>query len=101
MWDLFALDPHNGGVSKRSNRGECLSRLNAKTLIRLRDWLAAKEEEAVQQRLQPARFEGLWTEVSLLACLGSLLAAETLFCEERDPTLPLEAVAYARRGRAW
>jgi biotin operon repressor len=100
LWDLFALDPHNGGVGKRSDRGECLSRLNAKTLTKLRDWLKANEEEAVEKGYKPVRFKVLLTEVSLHARLGSLPAGETLFCGERDPTLPLEAVAYTRSGRA-
>lgn len=100
LWDLFELDPHNGGVGKRPDRGECLSRLNAKTLTNLRDWLEANEEEAVRKGYNHNRFKGLWAQVSLLPRLEHLLPGKSLFSGELDPTLPLEAVAYTRSGRA-
>ena len=59
LWDLFDLCPHNGGVGKLSDRGECLSRLNAKTLTKLRDWLEANQEEAVGKGYKQDRFRGL------------------------------------------
>src|SRR5215218_7758409 len=39
LWDLFALNPYNGGWGKCSDRGEVLMRLDAHTLAKLRDWL--------------------------------------------------------------
>src|SRR5215207_1543231 len=39
LWHLFELNPYHDGDGKPSDRWECLSRLSAKTLVKLKDWL--------------------------------------------------------------
>src|SRR5918994_999167 len=68
LWDLFDLDRDNGGAGKRSDRVECLSRLNSSTLAKLRIWLETNEEEVVKRYGRYA-FLGLRADVRLLAWL--------------------------------
>jgi hypothetical protein len=99
LWHLFELDPHNGGEGKRSDRGECLSRLNAKTLTKIKHWLEQNEGEA-EKRYRRNRFVGLQADVGLLAFLSSLPPDRLLLPEQPSPTLPLEAMIHTRSGRA-
>ncbi len=100
LWHLLELNPHNGGVGKRADRGECLDRLSAKTLTKLRAWLEANEDEAAEKGYQRNQFKDLLITVSLLARLTSLEPGKPLLPDKRDATLPLEAVVYTRSGRA-
>jgi hypothetical protein len=97
IWDLFELDdtPRYG---RPSDLGQALD-LSAKTLAKLRDWLDDYTEEALQRYKEP-RCTNLYGKVRALAWLSALLPDEPPFPEGRDAGLPLEAVAYTRRGRS-
>jgi len=101
LWDLFDLDRDNGGAGKRSDRGECLSRLNGSTLAKLRGWLETNEEEAVKRYGRNA-FVGLRADIGLLAGLCAWPSDKSLFPDDdkQDVTPPFDAVGYKRSGRA-
>jgi hypothetical protein len=100
LWDLFELNPHNGGWGKYSDRGEVLGRLDAKTLDKLRDWLAEHAEEAIN-RYGRNRYAGLYSTVSVLTRLESLPPDKSLRPGEQGTVLPFDAVAvYKSSGRA-
>src|SRR5215207_10567255 len=101
LWDLFDLDRDNGGAGKRSDRGECLGRLNGSTLAKLRGWLETNEEEAVKRYGRNA-FLGLRADVGLLAGLHTWPSDKSLLPdnEKQDVTPPFDAVGYKRSGRA-
>jgi len=101
LWDLFDLDRDNGGAGKRSDRGECLSRLNGSTLAKLRGWLETNEEEAVKRCGRNA-FLGLRADIGLLAGLCAWPADKSLFPDDdkQDVTPSFDAVGYKRSGRA-
>lgn len=96
IWDLFELDdtPRHG---RSSDFGEALG-LSAKTLGKLRDWLDDNTEEAVQRFGEP-RCVNVYGTVRTMAWLKALPPDESLFPKERKTNLPLEVVAYTRRGR--
>jgi hypothetical protein len=101
LWDLFDLDRDNGGADKRSDRGECLSRLNGSTLAKLRGWLETNEEEAVRRYGRYA-FIGLKADVGLLAGLCAWPSDKSLLPDDdkQDVTPPFDAVGYKCSGRA-
>ena len=99
LWDLFDLDKDNGEAGKRSDRGECLSRLNSSTLTKLRGWLETNEEEAVERHGRNA-FVGLWAEVGLHAWLCTWPSDKPLLPDKQDATPSFDAVGYKRSGRA-
>lgn len=99
LWHLFELHPHNGGEGKLSDRGECLSRLGAKTLTKTKHWLEQNEEEA-EKRYGRNRFIGLRAHVGLFAFLSALPPDRLLLPERHSPTLPFEAMIHTRSGRA-
>src|SRR5215217_7486516 len=100
LWDLFGLDRDNGGTGKRSDRGECLSRLNSSTLAKLRGWLETNEEEAVKRYGRNA-FLGLRSDVGLLAGLYAWPSDKSLLPDndKQAVTLPFDAAGYKRSGR--
>src|SRR5215212_6889164 len=101
LWDLFGLDPYNGGWKKYSDRGAVLMRLDAKTLRKLKDWLEEHEQEAIE-RYDERQYKYLHDEVSLMAALDSLPPDKPLLPEEPGTPgtdLRFDAVAhYTRRG---
>jgi len=98
LWDLFGLDPYNGGWKKYSDRGAVLMRLDAKTLRKLRDWLEEYKQEAIE-RYDERQYKHLHDEVSLLAALSSLPPDKPLLPEDLDTGSRYDAVAhYTRRG---
>jgi hypothetical protein len=100
LWHLFELKRDNGGKGKRSDRGECLHRLSTKMLVKLRDWIEANEDEAVEREYRRSLSRDLLRTVSLSAWLKSLPPDKSFSSGQRDPSLPLEAIAYTRSGRA-
>ena len=99
LWHLFELDPHNCGEGKRSDRGECLSRLNAKTMIKIKHWLEQNKEEA-EKWYGHNRFIGLRADVGHLAFYSDLPPDRPLLPEQPGPELALEAMIHTRSGRA-
>jgi len=96
LWDLFELDdtPRYG---RPSDFGEALD-LSAKTLSKLIDWLDDNTGEALQRFGEP-RCVNVWGTVRTLAWLSALPTDEPLFPKERNTDLPMDVVAYTRRGR--
>ena len=74
LWDIFELDPHDGGLGKHSDRGALLDSLDASALRKIRTWLEENEERAVAT-YGFGRWRGLWTHVSLMA-LGKQMPPE-------------------------
>ncbi len=98
LWHLYELNPDNGREGKPSERGECLCRLSVKTLTKLRGWLDANEEEAVER--YTGKHVRLRAEVGILAMLPAVLSDGTCHPEKQDEALPFNAVGYKRSGRA-
>ena len=107
LWDLFTLDPGNGGWKKFSDRGAALMRLDTKTLGKLRGWLEEQEEEAIN-RYDEQQYKSLYGTVSLNfalsslpydAPLGSAKAYYTKRGTSRDLMLPIRAFARAEALR--
>jgi hypothetical protein len=98
LWDLFDLDPDNGGQGQHSDRGEVLTRLSAKTLAKLADWISKNAEEALAHSGKQ-HLGGLYQDVRILARLMALPPGEPRLPNERDPSLLLEARGYTRGGR--
>jgi hypothetical protein len=99
LWDLFALDPHNGGWEKRSDRGAVLRRLDAKTLRKLRDWLDENKERAVEH-YGYGKWGLLRAEAGVGACLKPL-PADTQLLPDTEDDLPLRVVAVRTDGKKW
>jgi hypothetical protein len=99
LWDLFGLDSHNSGWKKYSDRGAALMRLDAKTLNKLRDWLEAHEERAVEHHKHtPNQYADLYRTVSLIADMKSLPSDKPLVPKKQGIHLPSDAVTHTSRG---
>jgi hypothetical protein len=104
LWDLFTLNPHNGGPGEYSDLGKVLTRLDAKTLHKLIDWLDAKTEEALE-RYERSRGEELCGRVRLTASMKALEEClppdKALLPDNWSTPLPFDAAAYyTSSGRA-
>ncbi len=100
LWDLFELEPHNGGQGKYSDRGKVLSRLYAKALCKLRDWLEENEEQAVE-RYMYNRWLALRTHVGAAAWLKQLPPDTQIIASRQEDGLPLQGVAVRTDGKKW
>lgn len=99
LWDLFALNSHNGGRGKHSDRGEVFARLGPHTLAKLRDWLEENRDRAVEDYGYYTWLE-LRTTIGLEALLGQLPPDMQLF-PDADDGLPLQVVAVRTDGKRW
>src|SRR5215208_7215176 len=94
LWDLFGLDPYNGGWKKYSDLGAVLMRLDAKTLRKLRDWLEEHKQEAIEC-YDKRRYKLLHEAVSLSTLPPDMSSSS----EGQGTGLASGAVAYyTRRG---
>ncbi len=95
LLDLFELDdtPRWG---RPSDLGEALTRLNARTLAKLRDWLDENTEEVVRRYPRCATVYGT---VRQLAWLRQMPPDEPTLSDSRGENLPFKAMAYTRGGR--
>jgi hypothetical protein len=99
LWDLFELDPYNGGCKKFSERGAVLGRLDAKTLGKLRDWLDENKYLALE-RYRHGRWAGLRVDAGLGAWLKQL-RPDTYLGPDTEDTLPFQGVAVRTDGEKW
>jgi hypothetical protein len=100
LWDLFALDPHNGGIGKFSARGEVIDRLSPRTLIRLRRWLEENSDRAIEV-YGFGRWKGLRDSVALIALLKQIPSGTQLLPDEPEGGLPLQGVSVRADGKKW
>jgi hypothetical protein len=99
LWDLFALNPHNGEEGKFSDRGEVLRRLDAHTLTKLGDWLDENRDRAVEDH-------GYYAWLDLRKHVGSAAFVDQLPADLQPPTdtedgLPLQVWAVRTDGKKW
>jgi hypothetical protein len=99
LWDLFKLDPYNGGWKKYSDRGTVLGRLDAKTLGKLRDWLDKNKDRAVDD-YGHGRWASLRADVGFGAWLKQL-PPDMYLGPDTEDTLPIQAVAMRTDGKKW
>lgn len=92
LWDLFALSPYH-------ERGRALSRLDAKTLGKLRVWLDENKVLAVE-RCHYGRWVGLRAEAGVGAWLKQLPSGTQLRPSTEDG-LPIQAVGVRTDGKKW
>lgn len=97
LWDLFSLEAHNGSWKKFSDRGAVLMRLDAKTLRKLRGWLEAYKERAIEDHGRN-EYASVYRTVSLNAALSSLPANKPLVLEKQSTPLPSDTVIHTSRG---
>jgi hypothetical protein len=98
LWDLFKLDS-TLQKDKPSERGEVLSRLDGKTLAKLRDWLEENRDRAVE-RYGYYTWLRLRTEVGLQALFASLPPKMRLLPDKKDG-LPFQVGAVRVDGKTW
>jgi hypothetical protein len=100
LWDLFALNPDNGGWKKKlSDRGEVLMRLDTHTLTNLRDWLEENRDRAVEDYGYYTWLD-LRTTVGLVALLAQLPPNMQLLSDTKDG-LPIQVAAVRTDGKRW
>jgi len=99
LWDLFGLNADNGGWGKFSDRGEVLMRLDANTLIKLRDWLDEERDRAVEDYGYYTWLD-LRTQVGLGAWAAQLPPDMQLLPDTKDG-LPIQVAAVRTDGTKW
>ena len=99
VWDLFALDPENGGHGRKSDLGKVLRQLDSKTLAKLRDWLDERRDRAIEEYGDPA-WHALRTRVGLAALLTPLPDKMELVPDTKDG-LPFQIRAVRTDGKTW
>jgi hypothetical protein len=99
LWDLFALNPDNGGWGKLSDLGEVLMRLDGHTLAKLRDWLDENRDRAVERHGYHTWLV-LRTSVGLEALLAPLPPKMQLLPDTKDG-LPFQIAAVRTDGKRW
>ncbi len=99
LWDLFELNPHNGGRDWAADRGKVLACLDSKTLDKIRGWIGDNIEEAME-RYGFVRPITLRTEVGLTAWLRRLPPDMSLLPNKQDG-FPLQGVAIREDGKTW
>jgi hypothetical protein len=99
LWDLFELDPYNGGWKKFSDRGAVLGRLDAKTLGKLRDWLDENKDRAVE-RYNHGRWADLRADAGAGAWLKQL-PPDMYLGPDTEDALPFQGVAVRTDCKKW
>jgi hypothetical protein len=99
LWDLFELDPDNGGDGWKSDLGKVLALLDSKTLYKTWEWVDDNRDEAMSRYGAHNRSEVVRLLVGFFAHFKAL-PPEPLFADTQDG-FPLQAVAIRNDGRKW
>ena len=98
LWDLFDLDKDNGGIGKKSDRGEVLDCLSPTLLGKIRYWLEDNSEKAIV-RYGRSKWIGLRADVSTIGFLKQLPPDKQLLTNKQGEAM--QGVAVRTDGKTW